>query len=68
MPLIVSSVINSEDMEPYITDTDTLTGRNEKQVGFIIIDEGVMQEPSTIVDMTGAERVIIRQSRHELKE
>ncbi len=68
MPLIVSSVINSEDMEPYITDTDTLTGRNEKQVGFIIIDEGVMQEPSTIVDMTGAERVIIRQSRHKLKE
>lgn len=68
MPLIVSSVINHEDdMEPYFSDSDLLISHHEKQVGFIIIDEGAEQEESTVVDMTGDEPVILRQSRHELK-
>ncbi len=67
MPLIVSSVLNDDDTEEFFTDSDLLIGRYEKNVGFMVIDEGCVQEPSTVVDLTGDEPVIIRQSTHELK-
>jgi tRNA threonylcarbamoyl adenosine modification protein (Sua5/YciO/YrdC/YwlC family) len=67
VPLIVSSVINDSENEEYFSDTDQLISRYEKQVAFIIIDEGGMQEASTVVDMTGDEPVVLRQSRHEMK-
>jgi tRNA threonylcarbamoyl adenosine modification protein (Sua5/YciO/YrdC/YwlC family) len=67
VPLMVSSVINSEEPDDYYTDTDQLIKDYEKQVGFIVIDEAGRQEASTVVDMTSGEPVIIRQSRHELK-
>ncbi|MBP8085968.1 MAG: threonylcarbamoyl-AMP synthase [Saprospiraceae bacterium] len=68
VPLIVSSVINDDDVSEYFSDSDLLTSRFEKQVGFVIIDEMETQEASTVVDMTGDEPVIIRQSKHEFKE
>ena len=67
VPLIVSSVINDDGLSEYFSDSDQLTSRYEKQVGFIIIDESGTQEASTVVDMTGDEPVIIRQSVHEVK-
>ncbi|HZV69471.1 MAG TPA: Sua5/YciO/YrdC/YwlC family protein [Saprospiraceae bacterium] len=68
VPLIVSSVLNDDDIGEYFSNSDLLINRYEKQVGFIIIEEGVMQEASTVVDLTGDEPVIIRQSTHELKQ
>lgn len=67
MPLIVSSVTGSDDVVPFAADADELMMRHEKQVSFIVLDENFEQDPSTIVDMTGGEPNIIRQSRHELK-
>ncbi|MGB3080399.1 MAG: Sua5/YciO/YrdC/YwlC family protein [Saprospiraceae bacterium] len=67
MPLIVSSVLNDDDIGSFFTDSDLLISRYEKNVGFIVIDEGCVQEPSTVVDLTGDEPIIIRQSIHELK-
>jgi len=68
VPLIVSSVLNDDDIGEYFSDSELLINRYEKQVGFIIIEEGVLQEESTVVDLTGDEPVIIRQSTHELKQ
>ncbi len=66
IPLLVSSVRNDE-FEDYFSDIDELTAKHERQVGFIVIDEIGVQEGSTVVDMTGDEPEIIRQSQHELK-
>ncbi len=67
VPLMVGSVVTSEDTEDYYTDSDELIRMYEKQVGFIVIDEGARQEVSTVVDLTSGEPEIIRQSRHQLK-
>lgn len=67
VPLTVSSVIHDDDVAEYFSDSDQLITRFEKQVGFIVIDEGGIQEASTVVDLTGQEPVILRQSRHEVK-
>jgi tRNA threonylcarbamoyl adenosine modification protein (Sua5/YciO/YrdC/YwlC family) len=66
-PLMVSSVTQEDDFEPYFTDADALIREYEKQVAFIILDEHMMQEPSTVIDMTRGEPEIIRQSRHAFK-
>ncbi len=67
VPLMVGSVASQEDADEYVNDSDELIKMYEKQVGFIVIDEGFVQEASTVVDMTSGDPVIIRQSRHQLK-
>ncbi|MDQ3015178.1 MAG: L-threonylcarbamoyladenylate synthase [Bacteroidota bacterium] len=67
MPLLVSSVRNDDEVEGYFHDSEELIKRFEKQVGFIVTDEDREQEASTIVDMTGDDPVILRQSKHELR-
>ena len=67
MPLIVSSVSSDDEAHEYFSEAEDLISRYERQVGFIIVDESGRQEASTIVDMTGDEAVIVRQSVHELK-
>ncbi len=67
MPLIVSSVRSDDETNEYFSDAEELIKSYERRVGFIIIDETSVQEVSTIVDMTGEEVVIVRQSVHELK-
>ncbi|HEY3385586.1 MAG TPA: L-threonylcarbamoyladenylate synthase [Saprospiraceae bacterium] len=68
MPLLVSSVINEDEIAPFFSDADLLIRQHEKQVAFIIIEEGMEQEESTVIDMTGPETVILRQSKHVLSE
>src|SRR6187401_464545 len=67
VPLMVSSVIKEDDIEPYFTDAEELIRKFEKQVAFIVIDPEMDQEVSTVVDMTGEEMKILRQSRHVLE-
>lgn len=67
VPIMVGSVVNPEDKDAYFNDSDELIKIYEKQVGFIVIDEGARQEASTVVDLTSGEPEIIRQSRHQLK-
>ena len=66
MPLLVSSVVQEDDLEPYFSDVEVLIRQFEKQVGFIVLDPDMVQEPSTVVDMTGEEVVVIRQSKHQV--
>ena len=67
VPLMVSSVMQEDDIEPYFTDVDELIKKFEKQVAFIVIDPEMAQEVSTVVDMSGEEVKILRQSRHVLE-
>ena len=63
VPLMVSSVMQEDDINPYFDDADELISRFEKKVAFIILDPDMTQEVSTVVDLTGEEIVILRQSR-----
>jgi tRNA threonylcarbamoyl adenosine modification protein (Sua5/YciO/YrdC/YwlC family) len=67
LPLMVSSVMQEDDIEPYFNDVDELTSRFEKQVAFIVIDPDMIQEVSTVIDMSGEEIKVIRQSSHVLE-
>ncbi len=67
IPLIVSSVRNDDDVEEYFSDSDELVNRYQNQLSFIVTDDNSVQEASTIVDLTGEEPVILRQSTHEVK-
>ena len=68
LPLMVSSVMHEPvDIEPFYTDVEELIKQFEKQVGFIVIDPGIEQEVSTVVDMTGAEAEVLRQGRMEVR-
>lgn len=66
-PLLVSSVVQDDDIMEFYTDTDQLIAAFEKQVGFIIIEDGYIQEESTVVDLTGDQPEILRQGRFTLK-
>ena len=66
-PLMVSSVMQDDDVTEYYTDAADLIHVYENQVSFIVIDDQFFQEASTVIDMTRDEPVILRQSRHELK-
>ena len=68
MPLLVSSVRSEDEEGNYFSDMDSLTSAYERQVSFIVIDEMGIQEESTVVDMTGDEVIILRQSKFQLKE
>ena len=65
--LIVSSVTQEDDIDPYFEDSAELIAQFEHRVAFILLDEQIMQEGSTVVDLTGAEPVVIRQSKFEFK-
>lgn len=67
IPLMVSSVMQEDDINPYFNDADELIRRFEKQVAFIVLDPDMTQEVSTVVDLTGEEVVIVRQSSHMLE-
>ena len=55
-----------DDIEPFYTDVEELIRKFEKQVGFIVIDPGIEQEVSSVVDMTGGEIEVVRQGRKEV--
>ena len=67
IPLLVSSVHHADEVFEISTDVDELTKKFERQVGFVVVEEVGAQEASTVVDMTGEEPEIIRQSGGELK-
>lgn len=66
-PLIVSSVRQEDDILEYFTDMTELIDSYEKQVAFLVADDEMIQEASTVVDLTGDEPVILRQSSFELQ-
>lgn len=63
VPLMVSSVKQDDDFEPFYTDTEDLIRQFEKQVAFIILDHEMMQEVSTMVDMTSGEVEVVREGK-----
>ena len=66
-PLITTSIHNSEGIEEYTTDPELINEKFGSLVD-IVVDGGYgRNEPSTVVDCTGDEIVIVRQGLGELE-
>jgi tRNA threonylcarbamoyl adenosine modification protein (Sua5/YciO/YrdC/YwlC family) len=62
--LIVSSVTHEDDIHPYFEDAAELIAQYENKVAFILLDEHIIQEGSTVVDLTGEAPVVLREGKH----
>ena len=67
-PLMVSSVFTQEDSDEYITDPELLEEQFGKHVSIVIDGGEGGATPSTIVDCTGDEPVVLREGAGELVE
>lgn len=61
-PLLGSTLIMPDEDEP-LNDADTICERLGKQLGLIIDGGACSMEPTTVIDLTGDEAVLVRQGR-----
>ncbi|MES2259084.1 MAG: L-threonylcarbamoyladenylate synthase [Pseudomonadota bacterium] len=61
-PLLGTTLILPGDEQP-LTDPDSIRERLEKQVDLIVDGGACSFEPTTVVDLSGAEPVLVRQGR-----
>jgi tRNA threonylcarbamoyl adenosine modification protein (Sua5/YciO/YrdC/YwlC family) len=65
-PILCASIHSEDEIVEYITDPDEIDAIFEKQAD-LIIDGGMGDNiPSTVVDLTGTEPVLIRQGKGEV--
>ena len=65
-PLMVTSVHDDDQFYDYVTDPEVIDERFGSQVD-IVVDGGMSEfEPSTVIDCTGNEPVLIRQGKGEI--
>ncbi|MCZ2442353.1 MAG: threonylcarbamoyl-AMP synthase [Flavobacteriales bacterium] len=67
-PLLTTSVYDDDSILEYTTDPDTITNKYEKVVDLIVDGGYGHNEPSTVLDCTGAEILLIRQGIGETEE
>jgi tRNA A37 threonylcarbamoyladenosine synthetase subunit TsaC/SUA5/YrdC len=63
MPLLCSSLKDEDDVLEYTTDPELIHERYENSV-FMVVDGGNGDIiPSTVVDLTGSEAIVLRQGK-----
>lgn len=65
-PLLGSTLILPPDTEP-LNDAEEIRGRLEKQIDLVIDAGACAAEPSTVIDLTGSEPVLVRPGRGSLE-
>jgi tRNA threonylcarbamoyl adenosine modification protein (Sua5/YciO/YrdC/YwlC family) len=65
-PLIASTLILPPDADP-LNDPEEIRARLEKQIDLVIDGGACPREPSTVIDLTGAEPELIRAGRGALE-
>jgi len=65
-PLIASTLILPPDAEP-LNDPDEIRERLQKQLDLVIDGGACPREPSTVIDLTGSEPVLVRAGRGSLE-
>jgi tRNA threonylcarbamoyl adenosine modification protein (Sua5/YciO/YrdC/YwlC family) len=65
-PLIASTLILPPDVDP-LNDPEEIRARLEKQIDLVIDGGACPREPSTVIDLTGAEPELIRAGRGALE-
>ncbi len=67
-PLLTTSVYDDDAIIEYTTDPDLIANRWEDEVDMIIDGGYGHNEPSTVLDCTGTQVVMIRQGLGEVEE
>jgi tRNA threonylcarbamoyl adenosine modification protein (Sua5/YciO/YrdC/YwlC family) len=67
-PIITTSVHHEDDIIDYITDPEAIYERYENQVDMVIDGGTGGYTPSTIIDCTGDEPVLVREGAGKLEE
>jgi tRNA threonylcarbamoyl adenosine modification protein (Sua5/YciO/YrdC/YwlC family) len=65
-PLLATTLIAPGETEP-LNDAHEIRDRFEKQLAAVIDAGACAQEPTTVVDLTGGEPVVLRRGRGDLK-
>lgn len=65
-PLIASTLILPPDTDP-LNDPDEIRERLQKQLDLVIDGGACPREPSTVIDLTGSEPVLVRAGRGSLE-
>jgi tRNA threonylcarbamoyl adenosine modification protein (Sua5/YciO/YrdC/YwlC family) len=65
-PVIASTLILPPDVDP-LNDPEEIRARLEKQIDLVIDGGACPREPSTVIDLTGAEPELIRAGRGSLE-
>lgn len=65
-PLIATTLILPPDAEP-LNDPEAIRARLEKQLDLVIDGGACSREPSTVIDLTGEEPVLVRAGRGPLE-
>ncbi len=68
VPLLTTSVYDEDETIEYTTDPDTITYRWEDEVDLVVDGGFGYSEPSTIIDCTEGEIVLIRKGIGEVEE
>jgi tRNA threonylcarbamoyl adenosine modification protein (Sua5/YciO/YrdC/YwlC family) len=65
-PLVCASVHSDDEIQEYLTEAEEIYENFENKVDFIITTQHIGNSPSTVVDLTENEPVVIRQGKGEL--
>ncbi|HWX12283.1 MAG TPA: Sua5/YciO/YrdC/YwlC family protein, partial [Trinickia sp.] len=65
-PLIATTLILPPDNEP-LNDPEDIRARLERQIDLVIDSGACPREPSTVIDLTGDEPVLVRAGRGSLE-
>ncbi|MDO5571777.1 MAG: L-threonylcarbamoyladenylate synthase [Bacteroidales bacterium] len=66
-PILTASIKNDDSVDEYITDPELIFEKYQNQVDAVIDGGYGLNEPSTVVDLTGDEPIIVRQGIGELE-
>ncbi len=67
-PIITTSIHHEDDVIDYITDPNAIYERYENLVDIVIDGGAGGYHPSTVIDCTGAEHVLVREGLGKLEE
>jgi tRNA threonylcarbamoyl adenosine modification protein (Sua5/YciO/YrdC/YwlC family) len=65
-PLVCASVHSEDEIQEYLTESEEIFEAFDNKVDFIITTQHTGNSPSTVVDLTENEPIIIRQGKGEL--
>jgi tRNA threonylcarbamoyl adenosine modification protein (Sua5/YciO/YrdC/YwlC family) len=65
-PLMVSSVYSDNNNVEYLTDPENILGKYDELVDIIVDGGPGFYEPSTVIDCTGNEPLVVREGKGEL--
>jgi tRNA threonylcarbamoyl adenosine modification protein (Sua5/YciO/YrdC/YwlC family) len=68
MPLVVTTIHHDDEIVEYMTDPEEIAAKFEYQIDIVIDGGAGGNEPSTIIDCTGDEPIVVREGKGLINE